>query len=122
MNASLRQAELRDVRALGEYMLRTCEFTWEKKSVRDVLWQAQQGRCYCCDRPMTHITDDPRGGARCTLDHVFPKAGGGWDALGNLALMRERCNVAKGNRPPNKRMIASLVRINAILGWPNRHT
>lgn len=99
-------------------MLRTMEFTWEKHHVRELLWQAQDGCCLGCGRPMLPRYRFARSGDADTIDHVWPKGAGGPDKLGNLALMHHKCNVKKKNHLPPPDQIARLRALNYRLGWP----
>lgn len=60
----------------------------------------------------------PRSGDRDTLEHVWPKACGGPDTLGNIALATHNCNRRRGSRPPTLEDIRRLHAVNQRLGWP----
>lgn len=65
------------------------------------LWQAQEGCCALCGKPMpegrfhtAHATIWKR--ERPTFDHIIPRAAGGADTCENLQLAHARCNKRKG--------------------------
>lgn len=102
----------------GQRLLSEAEYTWTKHQARVLLWAAQDGRCYCCDRVLVPHLRDPRSGDRDTLDHVWPLGAQGPDKLGNLALAAHNCNERKGSRLPTEHEQEELSRINERLGWP----
>ncbi|MEM8617223.1 MAG: HNH endonuclease [Pseudomonadota bacterium] len=69
------------------------------------LWQAQNGLCALCQKPMLRNRfDAPHASVwaaqRATFDHVRPKSKGGTDAAHNLQLTHAICNKRKGQRWP----------------------
>lgn len=103
----------------GQTMLRNFEHDWHKHHVRELLWEAQDGLCLCCETRLQSRYRHPRDGDRDTIDHVYPKGPGGNDKLGNLALMHHKCNAKKAQRPPTPGEVSRLLDINLKLGWPN---
>ena len=72
----------------------------------------QGGRCFLCGEPM---------GAKATYDHLIPRAYGGADVPGNVALVHARCNKKKGDRLPTPEEIDRFtqMRRGSRLGvWP----
>lgn len=55
------------------------------------------GKCLHCNSKLV-IRDDGRPLGNATLEHVWPSAQGGNDALENLAIACARCNREKGAR------------------------
>lgn len=99
-------------------MLRSFEHEWHKHHVRELLWEAQDGLCLCCGTRLHSRYRYPTDGDRDTIDHVWPKTGGGVDRLGNLALMHFKCNHRKDCRLPTAAEVERLKLVNARLGWP----
>lgn len=102
----------------GRRLLADAEYTWSKWQARNLLWEAQDGKCLCCGRVLMPHLRYPRSGDRDTLEHVWPKGVGGPDKLGNLALTTHNCNARKGSRLPTYGEIERLDEINRRLGWP----
>lgn len=120
MRDLIEQIEAQQLYRAGRRLLRKMEYAYHKQAVRDLLWQAQDGKCLCCGRDLVSHRKYPKDGARDTLDHVMPKHAGGVDALGNLALLRHKCNAEKGHSWPSLTLRQRLKAINARLGWPDR--
>jgi 5-methylcytosine-specific restriction endonuclease McrA len=92
------------------------------------MWEAQTDlyapgvRCGCgCGRQLVSRKHFPSSGDRDTLDHVWPKAFGGPDSLGNLMLLTRNCNDRKAQARPSTEQIKLLEQINTRLGWPTPH-
>lgn len=120
MSEVCRRYEAQRLLRSGRALLRHGEFDWSKSRARDLLWEAQDGRCLRCNTRLHSRYRHPNDGDRDTIDHVDPKARFGLDALGNIALMHHKCNAAKGSRAPTEAERVGLAAINAKLGWPNR--
>ena len=65
------------------------------------LWEAQQGCCALCGKPMPANRFDVAHATlwkkqRPSFDHIRPRAAGGGDAPGNLQLAHAVCNWRKG--------------------------
>jgi hypothetical protein len=93
-----------------------------KGLIRQVLWEAQDGRCLLCEQPMLERTRHPRHKDRDTLEHVWPIGIKGADHPGNLALSHAKCNNLKGGRGPTEAEHKRLLIINERLGWPTVRT
>ncbi len=64
-----------------------------------------------------HLADDTESEHwRPTLEHVIPKALGGWDAVGNLLVAHALCNRRKAHHKPTGCQIIWLLAINNRLG------
>jgi 5-methylcytosine-specific restriction endonuclease McrA len=111
----------RHLHLAGQSALRAFRRNWSKRGVRELLWEAQDGRCISCDTRLQRRDKHPNDGDRDTIEHVHPLQKGGADGLGNLALSHHKCNHLKANKLPNEAEISRLQEINAKLGWPN-HT
>lgn len=102
----------------GRRLRSLSEYTYAKADARVLLWQAQGDFCGCgCGRTLVSHLRFPRDGNRDTIDHVWPKAFGGPDKLGNLLLLTRVCNDEKGQRAPSPEQVAVLRAVNARLGW-----
>jgi 5-methylcytosine-specific restriction endonuclease McrA len=55
------------------------------------------GKCLHCGKKLV-VADDGRALGGATLEHVWPRAQGGTDAIDNLAVARAGCNREKGTR------------------------
>lgn len=119
-DVAARFAEAR-LRRAGERFLRSCEHNYAKHGVRELLWEAQEGRCICCGERMVSRYRFPNSGDRDTIDHIRPLGAGGADAVGNLALMRHVCNARKASKFPGRLLLNRLWQINERLGWPQRN-
>ena len=80
------------------------EFDANRSRFRELLWEAQEGRCARCRERM------PRSSA--SLDHVEPLAKGGRNWLGNLLLMHKDCNRKKADSAPSHALLLQLRRVN----------
>jgi len=69
--------------------------TFERAEVRGAdVWA---GKClHCNTQLLVGLDGAPR--SRATIEHIVPRAAGGSDELGNLALACARCNHEKGVR------------------------
>jgi len=65
-----------------------------RKEFYKKLWDAQNGRCYLCNDPLT-VYD-------CTKEHVVPRSRGGKDSQRNQLLSHAKCNEEKGDRLPTR--------------------
>lgn len=63
------------------------------KEVRELLYNAAEGRCVLCGRKITYDI--------MTLDHIRPLAMGGADNVTNLQCTCESCNLFKGSVFPD---------------------
>ena len=62
------------------------------------LYRAQNGLCpYCGHKLSTSLRGMAR---RATIDHVVPRARGGFAQRGNEVLAHAKCNFAKADREP----------------------
>lgn len=84
------------------------------RSLKDVLWEAQDGECWICRRRMI----DPvakRGHNhpdRASLDHVFPRSKfRKMGDIGIVLLAHQACNQARRDPWPSDDEIRSLVRV-----------
>lgn len=82
------------------------------------LHAAQQACCFYCGREIAlRLPGEAQTAADATVDHFFPKAGGGQDSWSNWVLACRACNHAKANRQPTA---AELERWNALAAvWPH---
>lgn len=67
-----------------------------KTAVRKILMLKQMGSCFYCSRRMTL---DPHPELLCTVDHVIPRAEGGFDHMSNYVGACVLCNNARGTIP-----------------------
>lgn len=67
------------------------------KNQRWHLWQKQRGQCHYCKRCMTMQVDNTV--LMCTVDHVVPRAHGGWRDPDNIVGACYQCNNARGTLP-----------------------
>lgn len=74
--------------------------TFERAEVRGAdVWA---GKClHCNTQLLVGLDGAPR--SRATIEHIVPRAAGGSDELGNLALACARCNHEKGVRHDQRR-------------------
>lgn len=79
------------------------------------LWEAQDGKCFVCGKPIAAVKKDGRLGRDVNREHVTPKSLGGSLGYPNLALSHRACNEAKRNLPPTEDQLARLAEINARL-------
>lgn len=86
--------------------------------VRELLWEAQGQGCIYCDTQMLPHRRHRGHRYRDTLEHVWPRALGGVDWPGNLALACDQCNNRKGERGPTSEQLDRLRQLNEVLGWP----
>lgn len=59
---------------------------------RRILSEAQNHRCCYCGGVMHDPREDPLSSARCTIEHIVPRARGGTNAFDNLAAACGGCN------------------------------
>lgn len=111
------ELEARSLLRRGQRLRFDAEYSWAKWQARILLWEAQDGRCLCCDRLLLPHLRYPRSGDRDTLEHVWPKSAGGPDRLGNIVLATYNCNNRKGSRMPTPDEVQRLDEINRKLGW-----
>lgn len=76
--------------------------------VRNLLRRKQRGFCAGCGQLMSRHN--------CSVDHVIPKARGGFDGFGNVVAMHPHCNHAKADRMPTGCELIWLLAVNARLG------
>jgi hypothetical protein len=80
------------------------------RPLKDVLWEAQGGKCWLCERRMIF-----HGGTlqnSCTVDHVWPKGIFGKNGNTGICLLACRsCNNARGDVYPTDDEIRAFVRI-----------
>jgi hypothetical protein len=78
--------------------------------VKDVLWQAQDGRCWICTRMMQwRGSNEPTS---ASIDHIWPK--GRFGAIGDIGvtlLACRLCNGSRGSPLPTDAEVRELVRI-----------
>lgn len=82
-----------------------------------LLYRAQNGACASCGHRMLAV-DDLRviqHPMRPTVDHVWPKARGGYNNLSNKVLMHRCCNELKAMRAPNGCELLMLEMVKAKL-------
>jgi len=78
--------------------------------VKDVLWQAQDGRCWICDRTMQFRGSNEPYSA--SIDHIWPKARFGvMGDIGVTLLACRSCNGSRGSPLPTDAEVRALVRI-----------
>lgn len=79
-----------------------------RRPMKDVLWEAQSGKCWLCDGQMRfHGKMSPE---RATLDHVWPKAYfGNIGDVGVTLLAHRSCNQARGAALPEDDDVRKLV-------------
>jgi 5-methylcytosine-specific restriction endonuclease McrA len=75
------------------------------------LFWAQSGLCALCGEPMDPPGVNLLGGRACSVEHVQPRSRrrSGRSGNGNFVASHRACNEARGNAPPDARLIA--------LGW-----
>ena len=101
----------------GQFLNSRGRFNYDPLHARQLLLEAQQGRCACCDRLLMSRWRYPRSGDRDSIDHVWPQGYGGPDCLGNLLLLTTNCNGRKGGRWPDVYQVEVLSCVNRALGW-----
>ena len=80
------------------------------RGLRDVLWEAQEGRCWICERRMIQ-TSNPHY-EQATIDHVFPRSK--FKATGDIGLTllaHKGCNGSRNDPWPTDEEIRKLVAI-----------
>lgn len=79
-------------------------------TARDVLWTAQDGRCWICARQMRRKgSNEPDA---CTLDHIWPKAKfPGIGDVGVTLLACKSCNAKRGSPKPSDAEVRTLVAV-----------
>lgn len=86
-----------------------------KRAIRRLLRRLQGELCPACGSHLASSSpDQPHWGP--TIDHVIPRALGGWDAPGNLLAVHLVCNRRKAHRKPTGCEIIWLLAINNRLG------
>lgn len=71
--------------------------SWPLDGKRLRLWNAQDGKCHLCGKPMLpEVSQHPHS---ATFDHLVPASQGGTRATSNLKLAHRHCNHARGNKP-----------------------
>lgn len=118
MSRAAEQAQARQLLRAGRQLLLAGEWTYDRRHARQLLWEAQDGICACCDRLLLSRYRFPLSGDQDTLDHVWPQGFGGPDKLGNLVLLTRNCNNRKGGRWPTEQDVVMLAAVNRVLGWP----
>lgn len=90
-----------------------------RRAITGVLYRAQGGCCAICDERVVTSNSWGRGlGRTISVDHAYPLSLGYNDVVGNLLLVHEDCNGAKGSRLPTDFTTGVLERVNMLLGWP----
>jgi hypothetical protein len=79
-------------------------------SLKDVLWSAQGGRCWICDRQMHRRGSNDQASA--SIDHIWPKAKyGDIGDIGVTLLACRSCNASRGSPQPSDADVRALIRI-----------
>lgn len=81
-----------------------------RRPLKDVLWEAQRGRCWICAGRMRFYGGRQPEGA--TLDHVWPK--GRYGQIGDVGvtlLAHRRCNELRGSPIPDEQSVRALVTV-----------
>jgi non-ribosomal peptide synthetase component F len=80
------------------------------RPLQDVLWEAQDGKCWLCDARM-HFYGKKEDQA-ASLDHLWPKAKfGNVGDIGVTLLAHRRCNELRADTLPTDEDIRHLVRV-----------
>lgn len=66
-----------------------------KQNIRNVLFEAQGGKCCYCAKPM-RLSQRGRYADAATIEHLHRKADGGSDRRSNLAAACLECNQDRG--------------------------
>ncbi len=72
------------------------------------------GACIHCRSPLT-VSADGRPVSKATIEHIWPQNHGGDDALANLAIACESCNLSKARHDRRSKRDAKLLEIVAEL-------
>lgn len=67
-----------------------------RTATRKLLMLMHRGRCFYCARLMTL---DAHPVLTCTIDHILPRAQGGFDHMSNYVAACYQCNNARGTLP-----------------------
>ncbi|MES3028523.1 MAG: hypothetical protein V4820_11795 [Pseudomonadota bacterium] len=87
------------------------------QNLREVLWDAQKGKCWICDGNMRKRgADHP---TQATIDHLWPrKVYGGIGDIGITLLAHKACNGNRGHSMPTDADIRKLVSVyRSIPKW-----
>lgn len=79
------------------------------------------GKCLHCNSKLV-VADDGRSLGEATLEHVWPEAQGGTNAVENLAVACARCNREKGTRHdhrggPRLEQVVALLQARRLERW-----
>lgn len=88
----------------------------ERTALLPVLMRAQKRRCASCAGLMFDKANECETGFHASIDHVYPRAHGGPDAIGNFVAMHYRCNQRKADRAPTGCELIWLAAVNAAIG------
>lgn len=79
-------------------------------TIRDVLWEAQDGMCWICGQGMLRKASNAP--LSVSLDHIWPKSlSGELGDIGITLLAHRNCNAVRGNPPPTDDDIRALVAV-----------
>lgn len=85
-----------------------------KKRMVEILNHVQRDRCGICGKAMLQ----GRGRRKRSLEHVWSKADGGRDGVGNFVAAHVRCNHEKGGKRPTGCQIIMLIAVCEVLDVP----
>lgn len=89
----------------------------EPQGMLCALWEAQDGCCFHCDRPMIFVRGAgfPKGDM-ATREHVYPRSTQGRNLHNNIVLAHSGCNNERGCRAPTDLELSKAKAIYAVMG------